>query len=93
LGLKLADLDEPVEVVGPVELVAARPFRRLEQAFAGVVPDRVDRDAGLVGQLVDAPPGFWSGFLALRVDTNDTESIYSQCSSTGRKDSRATPHR
>ena len=58
LGLELADPGEAVEVLGAVELVPAGPFGRLEQAFAGVVPDGVDGDTGLVGQLVDAPPGF-----------------------------------
>ena len=58
LGLELADLDQPVEVLrGRRACAGPTAPGALEQAFAGVVPDRVDRDPGLVGQLVDTPPG------------------------------------
>src|SRR5260221_6845159 len=81
---------------GAVELVPARALGGGEQAFSGVVPDRVDGYAGLVGELVDAPPRV--GHVGKPpVDSSDIESIYSQCSSTGssssvRISSRATAH-
>ena len=49
---------EPVEVLGAVELVAARPLGRGSRPFAGVVPDRVDREPGLLGEFVDSPLRF-----------------------------------
>ena len=57
LGLELPDPGQPVEVLGAVELVAARPLGRRQQALAGVVADGVDGQAGLLGQLVDPPAG------------------------------------
>lgn len=53
LGPELPDTVEAVEVLLPVEPVATLLHRRLEQAFPGVVPDRVDGEAGPLGQLVD----------------------------------------
>ena len=58
LALEVADPAQALEMRRAVELVAAGSLRGGEQALAGVIPDRVDGDAGLVGELVDAPPGF-----------------------------------
>ena len=50
-----ADALELLEVLGSVALGAAVALAALEQAFALVVADGVDRDAGPLGQVVDAP--------------------------------------
>jgi hypothetical protein len=57
LGLEIADLLEPAEVLGAVQLVPARPLGRGQELLAGVVADRVHRDAAPLGQLVDPPAG------------------------------------
>ena len=76
LGLELADPVEALEVLGVVEAVAALLGRRRQQALPGVVADRVDGEAGPLGQLVDPPAGLTHRPSGL--DSDDTESIFSQ---------------
>jgi len=81
LFLELADTRQAFEVLGAVELVAARSLRRLEQPFPRVIPDGVDAQSRPLRELVDTP--FRSRRPALShvpfLDSDDTESIYSQC--------------
>ena len=53
--LQRADPLEAVEVGGAVAHRATRPLAGREQAFALVVADGVDGDAGQLSQLVDPP--------------------------------------
>ncbi len=59
LALELADPVEALEMIGAVEAVPALLGRRGEEALPGVVADGVDREPGLLGQLVDPPAGLF----------------------------------
>ena len=85
--LQPTDALEPLEVLGPVAERAPDALGRREQAFALVVADGVDRHAGSLGQVVDAPAvlvgAATSGSSLESHLTRSLWSRYSCCHHTG----------